>query len=158
MSPWIPVAAASIVAALAFFFAGYFARGTAKNGPLEEHVPQDLDVREMLAQLIRTTEGAAAAILDRDGLVVEGVGLASEDATALASTVAAALLDARRYGLADLPAAVELDDRDGRRVRFRVVALGDEVFIVATLGILASPSSALESEIEAAIPRLLRAA
>lgn len=159
MNPWIPLLVMSIVGAALFFGAGYFTRRAREAEPAAEPaVPRNADLPALLRLLTHATKSEAAALLDSNGLPIHAVGPADERTQALAGTIAAALMDARDHGLADVPAVFELSDASGYPIRLRCATLADEVFVVATFRAEGAPAPQLEREIVAAVPRFAGAA
>ena len=155
MSPWMSVAVASVVGALAFFFAGYVLRGA---GSARRHrraaVPPGLGLQSLLERLADETGCQAVALLDHHGLVVQAVRMTEPQALALAGSLATAIGDARRHGLATGPSVFELQLGDGRPVRLFCADVSDRLYVVATIGADAPPAPDLEHEVLTAIPRL----
>lgn len=159
MNPWFPVALASVVAAATFFLAGYFASrkpAASRTRPLS--VPDRLGVPAMLSLLATATRSDAAALLDRDGLLVHGAGAAGQDSIALAGSLASGMAAARRSGSPDTDAVVQAKTDDGRKLRLRYLTVAGGVtpgiYVVATVGAKAAPVPAIEERIVRAVPRV----
>lgn len=163
MSPWLAIAIASVVAAAAFFFAGYALRShwsatdPAKENPATTPLDAGASVGSMLETLSRTTLSTGAAVLDRDGLLVQGTGQTTAESLALAGSLAAGIL-AASGPRGDGDAVVESTMGDGQalRLRYATVAAGPSagLYVVATIGRRAPPAPSIEDCIVAAIPRM----
>jgi len=156
--PWILPAVATLVGAAAFFFAGFVLRGGRQGAAhrAEPTAPVNADISTLLELLAVTTRSEATALLDQDGLVVQGAP-ASPHTQALAGSLASTLNTAVDHGLGGAPGVFELQLPDGRDIRLSCAAVAGVVYVVATVGAEAAPAPSLERRILAEVPRLAAA-